>query len=64
MSYMELHELHELADDTVNYTLTNAGELEGYLVFLWQELERLDPERWTANLRVEYADLKERMNEV
>ena len=64
MSYMELHELHELADDTVNYTLTNAGELEGYLVFLWQELERLDPERWTANLRVEYADLKERMNEI
>ena len=64
MSYMELHELHELADDTVNYTLTNAGELEGYLVFLWQELERLDPERWTANLRVEYGDLKERMNEV
>ena len=64
MSYMELHELHDLADDTVNYTLTNAGELEGYLVFLWQELERLDPERWTANLRVEYADLKERMNEV
>ena len=64
MSYMELHELHDLADDTVNYTLTNAGELEGYLVFLWQELERLDPERWTANLRVEYADLKERMKEV
>ena len=64
MSYMELHELHELANDTVNYTHTNDGWLEGYLVFLWQELERLDPERWTANLRVAYSDFKERMNEV
>jgi hypothetical protein len=57
------YELRELADDLVNYTMTDAGELEDYIVFLWQELERLDPERWQAVFRVEYADLVERMGD-
>lgn len=57
------YELREMADDLVNYTLTDAGALENYIVFLWQELERLDPEKWQAVFRVEYSDLVERMGE-
>ena len=58
MDFMDTQDLYDLADDTVNYTLTDRGALEGYLVFLWQELERLDPEKWGANLRIELADCK------
>lgn len=63
MDFIDTQDLYDLADDTVNYTLTDRGALEGYLVFLWQELERLDPEKWGANLRMELADMKARMEE-
>lgn len=62
MDFMDMQDLYDLADDIVD-SLTRQGELEGYLVFLWQELERLDPEKWGANLRIELADLKARMEE-
>lgn len=62
MDFMDTQDLHDLADDLVD-NLVREGELEGYLVFLWQELERLEPEKWGANLRIELADLKARMEE-
>lgn len=62
MDFIDTQDLYDLADDLVD-TLVREGELEGYLVFLWQELERLEPEKWGANLRIELADLKARMEE-
>lgn len=62
MDFIDMQDLYDLADDTVD-TLVRDGELEGYLVFLWQELERLQPEKWGANLRIELADMKARMEE-
>lgn len=62
MDYIDTQDLYDLADDIVD-SLTREGELEGYLVFLWQELERIQPEKWGANLRIELADLKARMEE-
>ena len=62
MTFIDTQDMYDLADDTVA-SLTRQGELEGYLVFLWQELERLDPEKWSAILRVELADLQERMEQ-
>lgn len=62
MDFMDTQDLYDLADDLVD-SLVREGELEGYLVFLWQELERLAPEKWGANLRIELADMKARMEE-
>ena len=62
MDFIDMQDLYDLADDLVD-TLVRDGELEGYLVFLWQELERLQPEKWGANLRIELADMKARMEE-
>ena len=62
MDFMDTQDLYDLADDLVD-NLVREGDLEGYLVFLWQELERLDPEKWGANLRIELAELKARMEE-
>ena len=62
MDYIDTQDLYDLADDLID-SLVREGELEGYLVFLWQELERLQPEKWGANLRIELDDLKARMEE-
>jgi hypothetical protein len=62
MTCIDTQDLYDLADDLTD-NLVREGELEGYLVFLWQELERLDPEKWGAILRVELADMQERMEE-
>ena len=57
MDFIDTQDLYDLADDLVD-NLVREGDLEGYLVFLWQELERLDPEKWGVNLRIELADCK------
>ena len=62
MKHNDTQDLYALANDTVD-SLSRMGELEGYLVFLWQELELLDPQRWTNALRIDIADLKERMED-
>lgn len=62
MKHNDTQDLYALANDTVD-SLSRMGELEGYLVFLWQELELLDPQRWTTALRIDIADLKERMED-
>ena len=62
MDFIDMQDLYDLADDLVD-NLVREGDLEGYLVFLWQELERLQPEKWGANLRIELADMKARMEE-
>ena len=44
-----------LADDLVE-NLHMEGEIENYIIFLWQELEKLDP-TWTETLSIDSIDL-------
>jgi hypothetical protein len=45
-----------LADDLVE-NLYMEGEIENYVIFLWQELEKLDP-KWTETLNTDYFILE------
>jgi hypothetical protein len=50
-----------LADDLVE-NLYMEGEIENYVIFLWQELEKLDP-TWTETLSIDSIDLEARLAE-
>ena len=50
-----------LADDLVQ-NLFIEGEIENYIIFLWQELEKLDP-TWTETLSIDSIDLEARLAE-